>query len=836
MSINTDFYGSNYYTLPGYNGGIKTANFTGATTPDRSASILQYAINAGKYTAGTLVDSSASTHGIPGTLNGHSYNTMYDYGAVNCRLTNADCVRDRQSGGSLPIMWRCRYSNNGDANTSIMYNVYNNMVLNAPGRNETWDLYRYNAIVSADFKKFMMCIVVIAFDGTITDNGDGTYTGSVSRYNVMDLNCYLSSALRYDNGTKTARDYYPYISQIYLVPASGSSFDNFNLQSGIEQSLGCIPNTLYNFACSKVVNNTPTDDNTPNAVITNAASYMDGVPNSGGSVVYLYYAGDTETTSTVSFVSGVLSHFCIFGMVGGNGTSSGVVTWIPSGDNLQGYLHGVRGFTHCRIVRVDSSGGVYSGFSYWHDMPTTAEEIKDAILKMCSYMGCMISTSIYGMLNDFDRSPRYIGVLDDNGIATGNYEEITAETLADFVQTATDDFIDNTPYDPAAASDPNTYTDTMPTGQAPPVQSCNRYYALNATNIGRLYEGLLNTLSSVPTGEMEDYLLSHFATSSPIDLLNSLKWLPFDFVSRCFDTSGEHTIFIGGLALHDNHGNAVTGYRAREATEFSITINIGNFNLFRHFGDFRDFEPYTGVDVYIPFCTPISVKPSMCMGHDIAVQISIDIITGNITGRLRLDSAMGIIIATTSGNCAIDLPISGIDTATYNNAMYQAVQNAKSADRGLAAAYIGAFTGGASAIAGTAGATDKKPLSPAAAVSGVDTAVNSTFGTVNAWQNKINADYQLSHVPVPYHNISAVNSALAMLQPLHTYVIISRPVMLPGYNDRYGHTTGYATIYNGTLDGLSGLTVCASADLSGIPATAEEKEMISAALKSGVYL
>lgn len=386
-------------------------------------------------------------------------------------------------------------------------------------------------------------------------------------------------------------------------------------------------------------------------------------------------------------------------------------------------------------------------------------------------------------------------------------------------------------------SDPNTYTDTMPTGQAPPVKSCNKYYALDADNVSRLYEALLKTLSGVPTGEMEDYLLSHFATNSPIDLLNNLKWLPLDFVSLAFDTStAPTTVFVGGLPLSDNQGNNVVGYKARSSTEFSFTYTIGTFNLYRHFGDFRDFEPYTGVDVYIPFCTPINIKPSMCMGHDIVVQISIDIITGNITGRLRLDSAMGIIIATTSGNCAIDLPISGVDTATYNNAMYQAVQGAKSADRGLAAAYIGAVTGGASSIASTAGATDKKPLSPAAAVSGVDTAVSSTFGTVNAWQNKINADYQLSHVPVPYHNISAVNSALAMLQPLHTYVIISRPVMLPGYNAQYGHTTGYATIYNGTLDGLSGLTVCASVDLSGIPATAEEKEMISAALKSGVYL
>lgn len=821
MAINTDFYGSNYYTLPNYYNGIKTANFTGATTPDITASALQYAINSGRYTAGTLVDSSASTHGIPGTLNGHPYNTMYDYGAVNCRLTNADCVRDRQIVSSLPIMWRCRYRNSGNANTDIMYNLYDFNVLNAPGRDGTWDLYRYNAIVSADFKKFAMCIVVIAFDGTITDNGDGTYTGSVTRYQNMDLNCYLSPTLRYDNSTKTAREYYPYISQIYLVPASGSSFDNFDSIINIDQSLGCIPNTLYNFACSKVVNNTPTDDNTPNAVITNAVSYMDGVPNSGGSIRYIYYAGDTEMTNTISLSSGVYSHFCIFGMIGGNGTSSGVVTWTPSGDNLQGYLHGVRGFTHCRIVRFDSSGGVYRGFSYWHDMPQTAEEIKDAILKMCSYMGCMISTSVDSMLNDFERSPRYIGVLDDNGIATGNYEEITAETLADFVQTATDDFIDNTPYDPAASSDPNTYSDETEL-RPMPLKTANIFNKLYLCNWD-MYQ-LATYLYGIvaPSAASADEMRQKFLNANPIDCIVSLFFFPFE-LQPYFNGELQQIKLGNQLAYYELQGGTrmpITGFTQTGSDEMQIILDLGSCVYFPTFGDFRDYEPYSSADLVIPYHGTLSINPAEYMGHQIGVKCIVDLATGASIAYIFRD---GLAVDSIPGTIGVQIPVSGIATADYNNAAFAAAAQLNAAKITQTAGFMSDSIGIVSA------AMSANPLGVAAATSKFVTDSAASANAVDV------AQYNVNHVKIPYRQTGTATPATSTAADQTARLIVRRPKMLPYDPEQFAHLNGYSCLRFGNLSEFSGYTVCSDVHISG-NATAEEKNMIKSLLQSGVIL
>lgn len=829
MSVNTAFYGSTLgirirggAATPGYTDtGIYAANFSGVLPATETAGQLNAGVNAGRFAFGDPIDGSIQTHGIQ--RNDDTYNTFANYSGIDAMGSTDNMAIEQSRNASIPILfgYHPRTSQTYNTNYTARPVSYQN-VLWGVDKSGSPDGTSLVPIVQMDFKTLLYVPVIIAstnyYNSTPDQYGRYTLNSSWRSAVVMTLDTYINNYFLT----------YPVVQGVGLMSFAVSLDDtgaipDFELSKcRMSNHVAPFRNIYYNWTAGTISGGQrmPTDG----TIITSGMDLCG--PFMVQRDVTFNYTNTAGTTTSFQELTGgniplILGCTC---------SVEGYRRQSP--DLIRDFWQGVTACVGANHIRMAlQSNAKYVQIPVWYDAPQDPQMFKDAVHKMLSYLGVMWADEIGGI--ETGDTPLYIGIINEQGLTTGEYIQLTNPD--DVAQLASDNWINDTNYDPGRI-DPNTYTDTMPTGQAPPVQSCNRYYALNATNIGRLYEGLLNTLSSVPTGEMEDYLLSHFATNSPIDLLNNLKWLPFDFVSRCFDTSGEHTIFIGGLPIHDNNGNAVTGYRARAATEFSITITIGNFNLFRHFNDFRDFEPYTGVDVYIPFCTPIALKPSMAMGHDIIVQISIDIITGNITGRLRLDSSMGIIIGTTNGNCAIDLPISGVDTATYNNAMYQAVQNAKSADRGLAAAYIGAVTGGASSIAGTAGATEKKPLSPAAAVSGVGTAVSSTFGTVNAWQNKINADYQLSHVPVPYHNISAVNSALAMLQPLHTYVIISRPVMLPGYNAQYGHTTGYATIYNGTLDGLSGLTVCASADLSGIPATAEEKEMISAALKSGVYL
>lgn len=817
MSINTDFYGSVYYTLPNTSDGIKTANFSGAASPDITASALQYAINAGKYSAGTLIDISASPSGIPGTLDGHEYNTLYDYGAVNCRLTNEDCILNRSIVSSIPLLWRCRYRNSDNASTDVMFNVYDSTVLNAPGRFDTWDLYRYNAIVSMDFKKFMMCVVVCAFDGTITDTGNDIYTGSVTRYIYMDLDTYLSNQERYDSNTKTAREYYPYISQILLIPATGGSFTTFSLRVGIDNSLGCIPNKLYDFAISQISNSIPQDTNTPNAVITSAVSYMDGEPFSGGSVYYTNV--EDNYYNFISIPSGVYSYFMLLGMQGGNGTSNGIVNPAYTGTNKQGVLRGIRGKSHIKVVRTALTDNVYAGFGYWYDMPDQPAEIKDAVLKMCSYLGCIISTSVSSTdLNSSSRK-RYIGILSDAGIATGTYEEITAETLEDYPQTSTNDFIEDTPYDPAAEPDPNTYSDT--TILRPRVfktANCfNSVYAVSA-DIYMLKYYLYDVVAPTAT---EDSNRQKFLNANPIDCIVNLMFYPFnlhDYITGNYNPvklGNQTVIFTIGQTTYSFYG-----LQPDASDSMQVLLDMGSVVYYPHFGDFRDYEPYSSAELIIPYHGSLTISPAEYMGHKIGVKCIVDLSTGaSIAYIFRDDLAVDSI----TGTVGVQIPVSGIAQADYNNSVFNASAQ-------LNAAKISAAAGFASDTIGlVASAVSANPLGVAASVTKI------AADTAAASNNLDIAQYNVSHVKIPYRQSGTSTPATSTAADQIARLIVRRPKMLEYDPQIYAEVNGYACLICDTLSGYTGFTVCSDVHVGG-GATAEEKNMIKSLLQAGVYL
>lgn len=817
MSINTDFYGSIYYTLPNTSNGIKTANFTGAASPDITASALQYAINAGKYSAGTLIDSSAAPSGIPGTLDGHEYNTLYDYGAVNCRLTNEDCVLNRNIVSSIPLLWRCRYRNSDNAATDVMFNVYDNTVLNAPGRFDTWDLYRYNAVVSMDFKKFMMCVIVCAFDGTITDTGNDIYTGSVTRYIYMDLDTYLSNKKRFDSNTKTARQYYPYISQILLIPATGESFTTFHTQVSIDNSMGCIPNKLYDFAISQMSGSTPQDANTPNAVITSAVSYMDGEPFSGGNIYYTNVADDYYNSIGIS--SGVYSYFMLLGMQGGNGTSNGIVNPAYIGTNKQGILRGIRGKSHIKVVRTTVTDNVYAGFGYWFDMPSQPAEIKDAVLKMCSYLGCIISTSVSATdLNSSSRK-RYIGVLNEAGIATGTYEEITAETLSDYPQTSTNDFIDDTPYDPAAEPDPNTYSDTTTLRpRAFKTANCfNSVYAVSA-DVYMLKYYLYDVVAPAAT---EDSNRQKFLNVNPIDCIVNLMFYPFNLDD--YITGNYNPVKLGNQTVVFTIGQTTysfSGLQPAANDSMQVLLDMGSVVYYPHFGDFRDYEPYSSAELIIPYHGSLTISPAEYMGHKIGVKCIVDLTTGaSIAYIFRDDLAVDSI----PGTVGVQIPVSGIAQADYNNSVFNASAQ-------LNAAKISAAAGFASDTIGlVASAVTANPLGVAASATklAADTAASSN--------NLDISQYNVSHVKIPYRQNGTSTPATSTAADQIARLIVRRPKMLEYDPEIYAEVNGYACLICDILANYTGFTVCSDVHIGG-GATAEEKNMIKNLLQAGVYL
>lgn len=800
-AINTDFYGSTYYTPT--NAPFKLANF--ATDATLNNSRLQIAIDSGRYEAGTLLDTSIATHGIPTrTDGGHTYNTLYDISAVNVFLNADNCIKGViPTGATVPIIWRFNYRTSGSASTSIMYNLYDDMVLNAPARSATWDLYRFSPIVSADFKKFMMCICVLVFDGTVG------VTGSVSRSAAMDLRAYLSLEKRFDGNTKTAREYYPYISQIFLVPAYGSTWTTFAPYTSIGNTAGCKPNYLFNFSCAKSEGGSPVDDNYDNAVLYSAVSYMDGIPLSGAFIGYTY--NDDTAYNTLSVPSENTACMLLFGMLGGNGTSYGVAAQEPSGTPLNGYLHTVLGASHIKLVKT----GTYTGFGYWEDMPSHSDDIREAVYKMCSYLGCIFSPSVYGDINTADR---YIGVLNDDGVATGTYQIITDSDFDDFPQTATDDFIADTPFIPGSA-DPNTYSDVTEL-RARTFKTSNAFNSVYAVNYD-LYMLKYYLYDVVAPTSTEDNNRHKFLNVNPIDSIVSLMFYPIDFTEHFH--GGYNQVVMGNQPITYTIGGQsyqFAGYQPAASDKMQLILDLGSVIYFPHFGDFRDYEPYSSAELIIPYHGSLSISPAEFMGHSIGVKCVVDLATGSSIAYIYRDS---LIVDSINGVLGVQIPVSGIAQADYNNAAYQAAAQLNAAKITQAAGFA------SDAIGLVSSAVSANPLAVAS---------SATKFLSDSAQSAVSVDmaqYNVNHVKIPYRQSGTSSSAAATAADQVARLIVRRPKMLSYDPDVYAHVNGYACLMCDTLDKFSGFTVVSDVDILG-NATAEEKNMIRSLLQSGVYL
>ena len=110
-------------------------------------------------------------------------------------------------------------------------------------------------------------------------------------------------------------------------------------------------------------------------------------------------------------------------------------------------------------------------------------------------------------------------------------------------------------------------------------------------------------------------------------------------------------------------------------------------------------------------------------------------------------------------------------------------------------------------------------------------------GLSSAYNDIQNMNYQLQHTEIPFKTVGVSTSSTSYANEQTPRIIIKRPVMLPTYNaEKYGHSSGFATLETDTIGNYSGFTVVTGVDMSGISATEEEKALIKKYLESGVYL
>lgn len=160
------------------------------------------------------------------------------------------------------------------------------------------------------------------------------------------------------------------------------------------------------------------------------------------------------------------------------------------------------------------------------------------------------------------------------------------------------------------------------------------YYELDKDDIWKVRAGL-NTINIDP-------LVLKDVTKNLI----SYKCFAFD-PATLIKTKTPVIVHIGGREIKYNDNSIPANY-----VEELNTINLGAITINKPFGDYRDYAPYTKLELFVPFCGWTTL-PSWCMDKTITGEMFVDMWNGSCKAVIKANST---VVCELGGSCAYDVP------------------------------------------------------------------------------------------------------------------------------------------------------------------------------------
>lgn len=242
---------------------------------------------------------------------------------------------------------------------------------------------------------------------------------------------------------------------------------------------------------------------------------------------------------------------------------------------------------------------------------------------------------------------------------------------------------------------------------------------------------------------------------------------------------------ISGTDEEIKLGNVDTGVNGKKvANDYSYRHSIGSMVVKRKYNSFLDYAPFTQLQIFLPFIGYKDLDTNVFMGKTLKVDYICDLVTGACKAILFSD---GVPMIDFDGSVGIDIPIAASNRAQVESGY---ITSAMGAVASLATGNVGGAIGSA-----------------------------------------------LSGAISPYHTQTqgSASPSCSAYQSRDIFLIYNRPV----YTDlsAFNHTKGRKCNLSKLLNNLSGFTsIDNNTDLSGIPCTDIEREMLRDMLTKGVYL
>lgn len=520
-----------------------------------------------------------------------------------------------------------------------------------------------------------------------------------------------------------------------------------------------------------------------------------------------------------------------YSIYSGNSSSEQTKIYSYKRDITDGTIPTSGTFTDMFIpVRLQKTGGVYDDIyiPYMRSVTSTtvlsgeADGIIDYIFTHCGAQYSIISDIHFifcsNFAGDFNANPwagtdsgdigRLINfpAFKKSGVKIGSFLLMSQDTLEDIftgsgMPWSYDEDLVKSPDDgglnkPDISGQPDNPTDDTPgTGDntSDIVEYPSPLYIPNAT----VYDRYFLTPNQVP--DVKKFLFSDTFVdnvrrlwTNPAEYVISLVCYPFDVASTGLTTTSG-VVSVGGVS---------SDIAAAALTDRGVPYFYGgSVYVDKYYNSYLDYEPYTSIDIYIPYIGVRPLNVSQVVGHKLCIGYYIDLNTQQITALIGLDGEggnLGQVVTQFVGSIGVQTPLSGT--------------SAQDMIRNIVAQTSGLITGVGAIAGGVMGAN------PALLASGVASTSNALLGGGHT-------------APSYYGSLSPVSG---LYTPQVAYLIINRPRQaMPA---AYLTQQGFSSNYSGKVSQFSGYLECASVNISSTTTmTAQEQQEIINLLIGGIY-
>lgn len=317
----------------------------------------------------------------------------------------------------------------------------------------------------------------------------------------------------------------------------------------------------------------------------------------------------------------------------------------------------------------------------------------------------------------------------------------------------------------------------------------------------------------------------------------------------------------------------ITGVSMAPVTNQFVEVNCGTLSLALedNYGSALDFNPYTTIDLYLPFIGQVTLDTDEVMYKTIKCKYNVDVVTGMCVASISVMTDLGeSVLYQFAGHCGVQMPLTSADFSGYVGAIIGATKMVA----GLAAAGAGVPAIGAGIIGGptpqtSTTTTHREP--DVTTIGGVNTRATTrnpatgrqvTAGTSERSPQDITRTYgdRISHYstsPPSFGELAtrgAVNTVDSVMGGkmiiqhsggftgnsgfiagvTYPYLIIKRPRQC--YPANYAKYHGFPSMIYMNLGSVSGYTEVNNIHFEGMSATNPELGELAMLLKSGVIL